>query len=68
MTGDINPLVFSGELDLGELPSVDVACFLNEDWEPDNDQPLLQTADGSALWLADNGIEKLITFVKEKQE
>jgi len=55
------PPIFTGQ-QKKRLP-----LFVNEDWEPDNRQPLLEDKNRDiAYWAEVEDIEKLVDFVKAK--
>lgn len=58
---DNRPPIFTGQ-QKKRLP-----LFVNESWEPDNSQPLLEDKNRDIAYWADmSDIEKLVEFVKEK--
>jgi len=63
----------SGDDDGGAAPLVvgqkkqRVPLWINEDWRPDNQQPLLEDRErGVAYWFDVEDIENLVQFVKAK--
>jgi len=43
-----------------------VPLWINEDWRPDNEQPLLEDRErGIAYWVDKSTVQRLVEFVRE---